>query len=510
MGITSFSFWLFLCCGVVLYFLFPAKKYQWTVLLGLSAVFFVAASGWKMVPYMLWGVGIAWGSALIIERAASVKIKRVTLVIGIALLLAQLASLKYVRLGVQLVNLFGPVTGKSVFYDITGIMAPIGISYYTLSIIGYLVEVYWGNIPVERNFFKVMLFAIYFPQLTSGPITRYAEMGGRLFRPRSFDHIKALYGIQRILWGLFKKIVIADRAAVYVSAVFGDCDSYQGYYILVAILLFALQLYADFSGCMDIICGASECFGIMLPENFNSPFLAETVSEFWDRWHITMGLWFRDFLLYPLLKTGFMQGIRKKVKPVLGKKAAKSIPTYLSMGVVWICIGVWHGGESRYILASGILPGFYLIMGQVCRPLFERCVRLLKINTEAASWHMFCRARTMLCLCTSWVFVRAQGVKDGLGVIRGLFAKANMEVLFDGSLYTLGLTWKDFNVLYAGIGLMVFAAVQKEKGVVIREKMRSQNMAAQWLFMLAALFTIIILGIYGPGYDAADFIYQNF
>lgn len=510
MGITSFSFWLFLCCGILIYFLFPVKKYQWFTLLGVSVAFFVFTSGWRMILYMLWGVGIAWASALVIERASSLRLKRIAVIAGVVLILAELASLKYVRLGMQIANLFSPLTGKDFSPDLTGILAPIGISYYTLSITGYLIEVYWGNISAERNFLKFMLFAIYFPQLTSGPITRYADMNAQLTGTHSFDHVRVLYGIQRILWGLFKKIVVADRAAVFVSAVFNEPEVYQGYYILLAILLFALQLYADFSGCMDIICGASECFGIMLPENFNSPFLSETVSEFWDRWHITMGLWFRDFLLYPLLKSGFMQGIRKRIKPLLGKKAAKNVPTYLSMSVVWILIGIWHGGENKYILASGLLPGFYLIMGQICTPLFKRCVGLLKINTDAISWHLFRKARTFFCLCTSWVFVRAQNVRDGLRVIKGLFARSNMEILFDGSIYTLGLTWKDFNVLYIGIAIMIFVAVRKEKGIVIRERIHQQNLAAQWIFMLTAVFTLLILGMYGPQYNAADFIYKNF
>lgn len=510
MGITSFSFWIFLCCSILIYYLFPVKKFQWIVLLGVSIIFFVIASGLRMILFMLWGTCIAWGSALIIGKSTSAKIRNTAFIVGIFLILIELASLKYVKLGIQIANLFNPITGTEISSDLGNIIAPIGISYYTLSILGYLIEVYWGEIKLENNPLKLILFAIYFPQLTSGPITRNAEMNVQLFKAHRFDHVKILYGIQRILWGLFKKIVIADRAAIFVSAVFNNYSVYQGCYILIAILLFALQLYADFSGCMDIICGASECFGIILPENFNSPFLSETVSEFWDRWHITMGLWFRDFVLYPLLKSGFMQNIRKRIKSVFGKKASKNIPTYISMSVVWILIGVWHGGEYKYILASGLLPGFYLITGQICRPLFEKLIAFFRINTEAFSWHLFRRIRTFFCLCTSWVFVKAQNVIDGLCVLKNLFAKSNIEALFDDSLYSLGLTWKDFNILYAGIIIMIFAAIKKENGINIREKNRQQNMAAQWLFMLAAIFTILILGMYGPGYNATDFIYKNF
>lgn len=510
MGITSLSFWVFLCCSILVYYIFPVKKYQWFSLLGISVSFFVIISGWKMVCYMLWGVILAWGGALVIEKAQSEKIRKAALIFSIFLILAELASLKYVRLGIQIANLCYPFTKTYLSFDAASILAPIGISYYTLSIVGYVIEVYWGNIWPEHNLLKFMLFAIYFPPLTSGPILRYGEMEGQLYKEHRFDHIKILYGIQRILWGLLKKIVIADRAAIFVSAVFDNYGEYQGYYIFIAILLFALQLYADFSGCMDIICGVSECFSIILPENFNSPFLSETVSEFWDRWHITMGLWFRNFVLYPLLKSGFIQQISKKLKPVLGKKISKNITTYLSMTVVWILIGIWHGGAYKFILASGLLPGFYLIMGQICRPLFMKLVNFFRINTDAFSWHLFRKGRTLFCLCTSWVFVKAENIPQGLEILKNMFAKSNIEILLNDSLYGLGLTWRDFQVLYVGIAMMIFAAIKREKGISIRKKLQEQNMAAQWICMLAAIFTVLILGIYGPGYDASEFIYKNF
>jgi D-alanyl-lipoteichoic acid acyltransferase DltB (MBOAT superfamily) len=470
----------------------------------------VVVSGGGMIPYLMWGIIIAWGGGLLISKTDNIRAKNYCMVISIILLVGELACLKYVRLGINLWNLLPWVRSNPIVYDVSGIIAPIGISYYTLSVIGYILEVYWGNIEAEGNLLKMATFVTYFPQMTSGPITRYGEMSPQLFGIHHFEHKKVLFGIQRILWGLFKKLVIADRASMFVSEIYNNYESYQGWYILIAVMLFALQLYTDFSGCMDIICGASECFGIRLPENFNSPFMAESVSEFWDRWHITMGKWFRDFLLYPLMKSDFNQGVRKKLKKHFGKNISKNVPTYLCMSVVWVTIGIWHGGAFKYIFASGILQGFYLIMGQVFSPLMKKAIDVLGINTNALSWHLFRRIRTLFCLCTSWIFIKADNFTEGLYIIKSMFSTWNPYILFDDSLYSLGLTWKDFNVIYVGVIIMMLVAHKKEMGVNIREKISEQNLWAQWLIMLVSIFAILILGIYGPSYNASDFIYKNF
>lgn len=510
MTITSFSFWLFLLAAVPVYYMFPFKRFQWVLLVVYSGYFFVTVSGLPMILYLLYGVAVTWCGALLLHRIRNEKKKRAVLAVVLTLTIGELACLKYVSLAVNTTRIIAGALGREFSYQFAAIAAPIGISYYTLSMIGYVLDVYWEKYEPQGNFLKYLLFAIYFPQLVSGPITRYEQMGSQLYAGRTFDHVRVLYGIQRMLWGVFKKLVVADRAAIFVSAVYGNHATYNGYYILAAILLFALQLYADFSGCMDIICGVSECFGVSLPENFNVPFSSQTVEEFWRRWHITMGIWFKEYLLYPLLKTRAIQKMKKGLKRRFGKNAGKSIPTYMGLAVVWLAIGIWHGGDYKYIVASGLLPGFYLITGQICKPLFDRISSALRIRTDVCSWRMFRAVRTFLCMCTSWVFVRSAGFLDGLNVWKHLFAGGNPEIFFDGSLYTLGLTWQDFNVLYIGVLLMAAVGAAHKRGLPIREKIREQNMAAQWLVMMAALFAVIILGIYGPAYNASNFIYENF
>ena len=510
MSITSSYFWIFLIISVIIYYAMPVKKWQWSILLCTSMVFFFAASGFKMFFYLLSGALIAWGGGLLLSRYKDKKIGRSILIIILLLLIGELAALKYVQSAIVHIAILAKLANLDYAGSEFAILAPIGISYYTLAIVGYVLDVYWETVPAQKNPLKMLLFTAYFPQMTSGPITRYKEMETQLFAEHRFDHTRILYGIQRILWGMFKKIVIADRIAIYVSAVYDDYIMYPGCYIVVAVVLFAFQLYCDFSGCMDIVCGASECFGIYLPENFKSPFLSESVSEFWRRWHITMGNWFKDYLLYPILKSGNVQKIKKIIKKYFGKKAGKNIPTYFGMLVVWLSIGIWHGGQLKYIFASGFLPGFYLIMGEICTPLFKKTVQRFHIRTDVLSWRIFRKVRTFLCMCTSWVFIRAVSFREGLKVIKSMIAVKNPVILFDGYIYLLGLTWKDFNVITAGILLILIVDLANEHGIAIREKLREQNLWAQWFVMLAALFTILILGIYGPGYDPVDFIYKNF
>ncbi len=509
MTITSFSFWIFLLLFVCIYYLWPSKN-RWLVLLCASISFFVLASGWQMILYMLFGVVVAYIGAYAIHCSSNTKTKKFIMFIVVLLIIGELASLKYVQFAAGTIGKIAELFGKRITFDAVSVIAPIGISYYSLSLIGYVLDVYWEKYAAEKNFFKIFLFGIYFPQLTSGPITRYDEMKTEFFGERKFNHITLLYGIQRIIWGLFKKLVIANRAAIFVQTVYGNYELYNGYYIVIAVLLFALQLYADFSGCMDIIMGASQCFGVELPENFDTPFASQSVTEFWRRWHITMGNWFKDYLLYPILKSNFIQKIKKFLKKHVSKKASKEIPTYMGLFVIWVAIGIWHGGSWKFIFASGVIPGFYLVMGQVFMPIFEKINKVIGINTEARSWKMFRSVRTFLCLCTSWILISAGSLKGGFNVVKAMFANNNPWVLSDDSLYMLGLSWKDFNILYIGILIMCVVGILHKNSVNIREKLVKQNLFAQWLIMLIALFSIIILGIYGPGYDAASFIYENF
>lgn len=506
MKITGFEFFLFLSLTIVLFYSIQKTRYQWLVLLASSLCFFALSTGIITVLHLLFVSLVAWKSGLWMERAKDDKTKGRIAFGAIFLVVLGLVLLKYIGLKRCLIPFGIAANSDLVMY----FLAPIGISYYSLSLIGYVLEVFWGNYSPEQNYLKIVLFAGFFPQLTSGPIVRFEETGKGLCKQTLFDHSRILFGIYRIIWGLFKKMVIADRCAIFVSSIYSNPTERSGGIVAIAVLLFALQLYTDFSGCMDIVFGASECFGIDLPCNFNSPFFSETVSEFWDRWHITMGRWFRDFVLYPILKSAPAQSCKKFLSNKIGKKAAKRITTYTFMMVVWILIGIWHGGEAKYLVASGLLPGFYLISGQQLGGFFEKVTKLLHINTSSFLWHLFRKTRTFLCLCSSWVFIRAAGVEDGLLIIEEIFRHKNVSSPFYEQILSQGLTLVDFAVIAVGIVSLLFVANIREKGIDVREKIMRLNPATQFVFALSVIFLIVIAGIYGPGYSATEFIYKQF
>ena len=291
MSITSLPFFVFFALSLALYYLLP-KRCQWGVLLGCSLVFFGLSSPAYTVVYLALGVIAtalcARGIARARENGSSGR-ARAALAVGLAVDLGLLAVLKYTGFFLGNVNRVGGWTGLWGPLPVPDLLAPLGISFYTLQSVGYLLDAYWDICPIQPSVWKTALFVGYYPQLTSGPIARYRDMHERLYAPHGFDSRRVAFGLQRMLWGIFKKLVISARAGVVANTVFADPAAHPGFLVWIGAALFTLQLYTDFSGCMDIVLGISECYGIPLPENFRTPFFSRSVQEFWQRWHITLG-----------------------------------------------------------------------------------------------------------------------------------------------------------------------------------------------------------------------------
>ncbi len=300
--VTSFSFFIFLTLALVLYYIIP-MRFRWIELLAASICFFLNASPATTILHLLYGIVVTFGGALLIQNVKNAGRKKTLLVVTLLLTIGQLAYLKYLNMFVGIDEFFVKNVGIGFGWQTVKILAPIGVSYYMVTAIGYVLDVYWGTVSAEKNIFKHALFLCYFPQMTSGPFTKYTEMKKELFTAKRFSLERYTRGGVRVFWGLFKKLVIADRLATVVGTIYGDLSSYYGIYIVIGVFSYAIQLYCDFSGCLDIVLGASEMFGIKLPENFDLPFFSENVSEFWRRWHISLGVWFKEYLFYPILKS---------------------------------------------------------------------------------------------------------------------------------------------------------------------------------------------------------------
>ena len=503
MGITTLKFFIFLVVSVVAYYIFP-KKHRWFVLLGASLIFFMSACSWQLLLYLTFGIIVTYiGTRLIDENLKKDRTKKIVLIIILLCIVGQLVILKYINIIPNTLKGIASIFNLDFHFASFNLLAPLGISYYTLSLIGYTLDVYWGTSKPQKNILKHALFTCYYPVMISGPIVRYEQMKKELFELRNFCFNNVLYGAERIVYGLLKKMVIADQLGVIVNAIFSQYNIYSGIYLVIGVIFYAIQIYADFSGCMDIVIGASKMYGVVLPENFKSPFFSRNLSEFWRRWHITLGLWAKDYIMYPLLISKSFQGLAEKCKNKFGKKIGKKIPTIIAIFILWLIIGIWHGASYKYIFAAGILPWIYLTISELCEPAFKKLSDILHINKEKFSYRLFESIRTIALMCLIWLLVLAPSFLSGFDVISNIFKISNLD---------LRLTLPQIPymvILIAGIIVFIVDYLQyKDKDVL--ELFNRQGIIFRYIVIFFILYLILVYGAYGFGYNPADFIYGGF
>lgn len=372
------------------------------------------------------------------------------------------------------------------------IILPVGISFYTFQALSYTMDVYRNEIYAEKNFLRYALFVSFFPQLVAGPIERSKNLLKQLAVPAKFCYENIRDGLLLILWGFFLKIVIADRIAIFVDTVYSDYLTYGGMYLIVATLLFAIQIYCDFGGYSTIAMGAAEILGIHLMENFDAPYLSMTVAEFWRRWHISLSSWFRDYLYIPL------GGNRK------GK-----LRKYFNIMVVFLASGLWHGADWSYVVWGG-LNGLYQIIGNALMPIRKKFVKLFALNSESLAHKIVKIIITFILVDFSWIFFRANTFNDALGIIKSMFTVHNPWILVDGKIYQCGLNQKNFTLMLFSIAILLFADICKYKNIVIRQLIIKQDYWARWLVIAFGVCFILLFGVWGTAYNEATFIYFQF
>lgn len=507
MSLISFEFFALVLVTLIIYWIIPAK-YRWIILLISSTVFVWCANGYsKRACVIFYGmIIVAYLSGRLLRGSTrGGRGQKGILIISISIEALMLIDMKESGF---FVRLFNP---GSTYHGIIYLVAPLGMSYYTLSLIGYICDVYWGVQEVETNVFRFILFGSYFPLLTSGPIVKYRETGKALFEERSFSFEDMCFGFQRIFWGLFKKLVISERIAIIVNAIYENPAAHPGAQIWFATGMFVMQLYTDFSGCIDIVLGISQLFGICLPENFSVPFSSRTLSEFWRRWHITLGEWLKEYVLYPVLKSYLFIRIGTSCRKVFGKKVGRKIPTYIGLFISWFLIGFWHGGSWNYIIGVGLYMWFIMIISDILKPLFNRINTSLHIRTECFSYRLFQYGRTFVLFMLGLGFFRAPSFRRGLQIYTYGIWSLNLSGLSMGSIMALGLTRSDLLIL-AGSMLILFVVgvVRLYVKVPVRTWISSQNIWFRWVVYLALIFATILYGVYGGQYDISTFIYQHF
>lgn len=558
MNYLDHSFFLFLLLSFLLYFALPLRA-RWISLLVFSFVFFLTW-GADYVPLVLAVTLIAWAGGLVLDRrnrAEGGKRSRAAVLIPAALILLVLVYVKAQYAMVQsfmepVVAFFSgvhgalcgflreiPVLGDLVstgegwqealyswLFGSAGVspaaaaeaaapsvvytwIVPLGVSYYSLSLIGYLADVYWKKERAEKNWFRLLLFTLYFPKLLEGPISKHRTVAPRLAEGHRFDYTRFCFGLQRMVWGFFKKLVIADRLSVPVNAVFGNYLAHTGSEFLVAAVFGAVQLYCDFSGCMDIALGVSECFGVTLEENFRQPFAARSAAEFWRRWHISLGVWFKDYVYMPLAVSPRLVRISGFLRKKVGKQAGKNFLTVIPLAVVWILTGLWHGTGENY-LVWGAYWGLLIILSVVFDPLIRKITKGLKADPSSVVFRAFQKTRTFFLFVISRIISIPGTLAVSWYAFSAVFTDFAPWKLVDGSLYKLGLDRPRFIVTLLAVALVGFIGSRREKGTGIRKWIAALPLPVRWAIYLAAVFAVLVFGAYGPGYNAGLFTYMRY
>ena len=509
MSFTSFYFLCFYACILIIYYLIPAKL-QWVFLLVSSIAYYLLSGNGILILYPLAACLTAYAGIFVMGRTSDGRKRRTALVFVILLLIGSLFVLKYINFGINTINgVMGILGWKQNVISGFHFLIPLGISFYPFSILGYVIDVYNQIAEPQKNFFKMALYGMYFPAILSGPVLRYREDGEQFFQPHPFDYKQVTFGFQRMLWGFFKTLVISERMNLVVNTVYDNYLGYSGVYIWIATICYAFQLYTNFSGGMDIALGISQTFGLKLPENFERPFFAKTISEYWRRWHITLGVWMREYVFYPLLRTQVFSKLGRKCKEKFGKKRGKQLTTFAAMFILWFTVGIWHGGDWKFVIGSGLLHWFYIVMGELLNPVYGRIMQKCRINSDGWFVNGWRVLRTFLLANIGFVFFRADSTAAACHMLASAFCVGNIGVLFDGSLFLLGLDFIEFTI--AAVSLLILFAVsllQQKEGV--RERIARKNIVIRWGIWYALLFYVILLGYYGPGYSAVEFIYQGF
>lgn len=536
MSFTSFNFLVFITIVIGLYYVVP-KKYQWCILLLASYTFYIAG-GIDNLLYIVCSTVFTFLSGRYMQKLRDdfqdkltnsteefTKEQRIAMkkevqkqvhrvqVITALINLSVLIYFKFLNFFIDNLNDFIAIFEWDASIPVVNVLAPLGLSYYTFNSIGYLIDVGRGKHAAESNLGKFALFISFFPSIVQGPLFRYNDVGMQLQQSHDFDYKNFTFGAQLVLWGFFKKLVLADRIGIVASTIFSPefGTDYNGSQILFGVLAYSFQIYGDFSGGTDITRGVAQMMGINLPMNFARPFFANTLGDFWRRWHMSLGAWMREFVFYPIMLSKPVTAVSKKFRAKFGPHAGKMVPSVAAPMVVFFLIGIWHGLTWQYF-CNGLYHALLISSGVALGPVFKWITDKLKIDTESFAWRLFQIIRTNILISISRIIVKAPSLGDAVRMIKTMFTSVDMQFLTgaNGLMFTYGLGKRELLLVLACIVLLFIIGIMQERGVEIRETLAKQNIVIRWGILLLLLAVVLVFGVYGPEYDAASFIYGNF
>ena len=494
---NSLEFLLFFPTVCLCYYVIP-HRFRYLFLLVCSYFFYMCWNP-QYALLMLTSTAITYVSGLLIDSAEkieqeSARIRRKKLYVGLSFAsnLAILFFFKYFNFATDTVVQILAVAGIHVQAPTFDVILPVGISFYTFQALSYTMDVYRKEIYAERNFFKYALFVSFFPQLVAGPIERSKNLLIQINEKHYFDFERTRSGLLLMLWGFFQKVELAEYLAIVVDNVFDTYSVRTGFQLMVASVLFAFQIYCDFASYSNIAVGAARVMGFRLMENFDTPYLSQSVAEFWRRWHISLSSWFRDYLYFPL--GGSRKGTARK---------------HFNRMVVFLVSGLWHGASWNYVF-WGFLNGAYQVIGEILTPVKEKLIKIFHVDTNAFSHKLLKGIITFGLVDVSWIFFRNTMYHSLVILYRMAGLSPNHWFTWGNNLKVMGLTTETRNLLVVSLVVLLFADICKYKGIDLIEWITKQGIWFRWLIYFIGIFAVLVFGVYGPGYDASQFIYFQF
>lgn len=519
---------LFLPVTMIIYQLTSAKR-RWIILLAASYVFFWSISGRLLFYIVFSSLSIhhfgLWFQHFnqqltkqktlldkkqyrIVERQIKTR-KRYVLLLALVIHLGMLVGLKYAPFFAENINVFFRIIRLPLALPVTRWLLPIGISFYTLQAVSYLVDVYRGVAAADDHLGRLALYLSFFPQIMEGPICRYTQTAQALFAGKSITYSQLTFGIQRILFGLMKKMVIADRLNPLVKEIFSHYDSYPGAIIFLGAVAYTIQLYMEFSGTMDIVIATAEIFGIRLPENFRQPFFSRTISEFWKRWHITLGTWFKDYVFYPVSMSRFSKKLTVKARKKIGHYYGPLLVGAIALLAVWLCNGFWHGVGWNYIF-FGLYHFALILAGNLLLPFHKKMLKKMKIDSHHKLYQGMQIVRTFVFVCIGELFFRADGLRTGMKMFYRMITSFASTAVPSDMLFYLGVDRQDVMIVLVAVLIVFIISVFKEKKYDLRKTLASKPIPVRWAVYYMLILMIVIFGAYGSGYVPVDPMYAQF
>ena len=529
MAITSLIYVEFLVAVILTFFVVP-RRCQWIVVLIANIVFYVS-SGAIYLLALLFVTAVTFTGAICFEKInadSKVKIalaqsvdekrelrqqttssKKKIMLVLVLIVMGIWAVIKYGNFVIDNINV--ALSHFHVDKTIGGlnIVMPLGMSFFSFQAVGYMVDVYRSKYPAQHNYLKYLAFISYFPHIMQGPFSRYEILGNSILKEHDFSYDRLCAGTARMIWGFFKKIVIADQIGISVNMIIDHYQDYPGLNLLCVVFLYAVQIYADFSGYMDIVCGFSKILGIELQENFNQPYFAKSIDEFWRRWHMTISQWFRDYMFYPISMSKLAQRIGKNSRKLLGNKWGRLLPSYFALIFVWTCTGLWHGANWTYLI-WGYLNFIVIVCGMHWAEYYRLAREALHIKEGNPLWEFFRIARTFALVAFFRFFAVADTVDIAFGMLGRIVSNFNpLIVLRNPTNFFPGLN--KISIVAVGLSAIALIAVDvmREKGIWEERKAKTPMLVRAIIYATMLLLIFLIVPALGT-METGEFMYANF